>query len=1172
MQAADVATKNAPFVTFQLSGNYLETLIKPSDKNTASADSTMTMITSMGSVLTSLRNYFQFANPNSENEINDFLESYLKNILQPVQTWISSHQNEQKTNNALIDFFAIQYQTRNNTKDWVTTKASLVGSDINKWWQSGSTGKIENIDDLKHVIFGLGGKTTKPFENYKFNFINSTNKYLYDSNSEAKDFNKDEKDGEGRYFSGIRATEGIPSLQSQTNLGSYYEITNNIISVMMKEILFKDSTIDKDHIVNRNLKQEVFRNEILLKQTQINSQDTRILSNRPSIVTNVKDKNNKKLYIPVHNYTMAKEIESDISQTALGFTFKVLSVEEYHQEINSIMLYSTLVVLLILCVLIMIFMLFSYRLLGLFAIILAAISASLTLLLPIIFSISVGPGIFAVIFICVGLVLDTSIIYFEAFKKNIYLEKRSPEASFKISNKDTLTILLDASFIILIPTILLFIFGTGSLKGLATIGVISTLFVIVFGILGLRLLTWLTIKDKTFIKHPWLLPLNTQTNSESNIINDFKLSYYAFKIENINAKTKLTSKDLAKLKQAKDKYDFYKQREAEIIQAKKAKQLAKDSQKIIKLNTKIEKLNKSLDTRSSFSAYKKSRIKDLNTNRDFILAKLNTQTSKEELDNLKNKTNQRKIFNINKIFTIFFVIFVILGIGLGFSIGPNYDASFGNSYSITMYGNQIRDIYSNLDANFNAYLSKTDPNDPNRVNEIKAMGTFLKTRKASLDAFKKNEFNKEYLALSVQDQNQWAAFVVSEIFKSIVDNKYLKLWNSNVRVGGVLGANVQVEHGSNFKDVKTSAESATDLAWISFRITNSKDQAIINVFEKLFYSFWKGNADPDAAASKYNHSNNTSDQGIINLINTPYTSFGQIKEMSIVFGITLIALAVYMIIRFKWTYFVALALSVIVTMLLTTSLVVVLRVPVGIEILSAIIAVLSFTIITSILILGKGKSIMKSKSLEAFSVIFEKEVDSSLELKTIKRQTKQELSNLKKEFKASLAVEIAQRAEQKNVQKHLWWFKQTQKFNLIFNKKQNQVYKEYKLKRKELKSAIKNQRATVKHKLDTFVSSNVFLKEIFINIFKFGINRTLLVTSIYIIFALIISLLMPPIIGMGITIIIGILISTLVSLLIALPIWILLERKRIIYILGYKRFVQNYKVSQEEQIIVGIND
>ncbi|SYV95937.1 Uncharacterised protein, partial [Mycoplasma putrefaciens] len=30
---------------------------------------------------------------------------------------------------------------------------------------------------------------------------------------------------------------------------------------------------------------------------------------------------------------------------------------------------------------------------------------------------------------------------------------------------------------------------------------------------------------------------------------------------------------------------------------------------------------------------------------------------------------------------------------------------------------------------------------------------------------------------------------------------------------------------------------------------------------------------------------------------------------------------------------------------------------------------------------------------------------------------------------------------------------------------------------------------------------------------------------------------MPPIIGMGITIIIGILISTLVSLLIALPIW-----------------------------------
>ncbi|MBY7704920.1 protein translocase [Vibrio harveyi] len=142
----------------------------------------------------------------------------------------------------------------------------------------------------------------------------------------------------------------------------------------------------------------------------------------------------------------------------------------------------------------------------------------------------------------------------------------------------------------------------------------------------------------------------------------------------------------------------------------------------------------------------------------------------------------------------------------------------------------------------------------------------------------------------------------------------------------------------------------------------------------------------------------------------------------------------------------------------------------------------------------------------------------------------------------------------------------------MFSKKENQSYKEYKLKRKEIKSVVKQNKQRIDKQLDSLISNNSFLKEVFVNVFTFGLNRTLLVTVIYITYALIISLCMPSIIGMGVTIIIGILTSTLVSLVIALPLWILLERKRIIYILGYKHFVQNYRVSQEEQIIVGINE
>ncbi|UWD35359.1 protein translocase SecDF, variant type [Mycoplasma cottewii] len=602
LQPGDTQTRNAPFVTFEIKEEYLKKLLGVSGDNKDNKNNNeptpMTMITSMGSVLSRLRSYYVHIDQSESNaNKNKFLNVYLNEIIKQVRQWISSNgaQNSEAAN-ALTDLFAINYKTKNNTGEWVNAKASLVGKDIKKWWKSDSEGGIDDLVDLKHVLYGQNDSrnVTNVAQDYEFEFINSTNKYLYDSNSKADDFNDVEKDGQGKgkYFGQIQATSDIRSLSGASTIGPYYKVASDIISVMMKEVLFRQTTIaDKSTVVNKNLKQDLFRDQVLLSKGTINGEAKRINSSVPTLVTDTKS-NLTKLYIPVANYTMSTQIVSDIVQTSLGYEFKVLSIEENDEEITPLMLYVTIVFLAILSLAVMIFMVFAYRLLGLFAIIIAAISGSLTLLLPIVFSISVGPEILTLLFISVGLVLDTCIIYFEAFKKNIHAEKRSPESSFNISNKDTLTILLDASFIILIPNILLFILGSGALKSIATIGVISILFVIAFAIITLRLLTWLSIKAKLFTNYPWLLPFNTQRNYESSLLNDIRVSYYNSKIENLNSKEKLTANDLAKLKQAKDKYNFYKDLEQKIIAQRKDKKLKKMQFKFQLLIKKLQKLLK----------------------------------------------------------------------------------------------------------------------------------------------------------------------------------------------------------------------------------------------------------------------------------------------------------------------------------------------------------------------------------------------------------------------------------------------------------------------------------------------------------------------------------------------------------------------------------------------------
>ncbi|QVK06377.1 protein translocase SecDF, variant type [Mycoplasma mycoides] len=1207
LQPANFSNKNSPFVSFNLKNDYLKNLIDPKKNKDNNA---LTMITSVGHIIENLRTYYKKANSTNNQVVEQYLNTYFNQIIKPIQDYISSKaSSDQLGVKILKDLFTIEYSvptTEGSQKNLNIQRNSLVDSDIVKWWNSNSKGKIDNTKDLKYVLFGTDNLNNKRSDHI-FRFTNSANKYIYDANASEKDFIKDDKGNVGKYYNKLKISSDNSTSQD-IELDYIDKVSNSLIKILMTEILFKKDTTDKDHVVNKNLDQNLFRNNILLHNNQISPENIRIVTTNPAIVTDRKTQTTK-LYIPVWSNTMAKQVESDILQTSLGFTFKVLSIKEFSADITTIMLIITLACLVILALAVLVFMLFSYRLLGLFAIILAAISASLTMFVPIIFNMAIGPEIFMIMFVGIGLILDASIIYFENLKTHIYKEKLSPESSFKISNKDTLPISLDTSFIILIPSVLLFIFGSGALKNLATISVINILIIILFVILGLRLLTWLVLKAKLFTKYPWLLPLNTIKNSQSTWFNDLMLSFYLSRIENLNTKTKLTAKDLAKLKKFKDKYDFYLNKQEQIITNKKLKQLKKDqhnlelvNKRLLKLENKYEiylnkqeqiitnkkakilKKKKSEEIKNKYllklenkkqkiinkNSFTKSSIKNSLIKQEFLQARINSNTSSQVLETLENKNKQRRIFKINKIFTIIFIICTFLGAIIGITIGPNYNSSFGKSYSVIAYGQKINDIYDNLDEAIRNY--KQFDSSTKRGKDIISMGEHLEKVKNSQDAYMKSKFKVDYSNLTKpSDKNQWASYVVGNIYKEIVKKNYVSLWKNPVSYNKYFRASVDVDYGYDFIDTNSLNLDHKQLAYVGFNIINAQDNKIISIFEKLLV---KDNLQNPDLSIKYDHDDNSSANGIINLINVPYTAYGEIKNIAIIFAITLLALLVYILIRFKWTYFVALALTLILVIVLVSSLVVIFRVPVGIEILSAILAVLSFTIITCVLFLGKGKSIIKSKDNKTFTEMFEKEIIAFSNKKATRHQVHEKNHQLKVEYKTNKKNLIKQQIEQNNIKS--WWskifFKLKQNIKLRFNKKDNSMYKDFKLKIKENKNILKHHKKHTKIEIDLIANNNAFLKETFINVFKFGISRTVLITVIYLAYAIILSFGLYAIIGMGLTIIIGILIASLVSLFIALPIWIWLEKKRMIYVLGYRYYVQNFKINQEEQIINGIND
>ena len=129
-------------------------------------------------------------------------------------------------------------------------------------------------------------------------------------------------------------------------------------------------------------------------------------------------------------------------------------------------------------ILVNLFMLFKYRFFGLIADLTLIINLFLLIGILTIFSATLTlPGIAGII-LTVGMAVDANVLIFERIKEEMQVEQNNI-ISFDAGYKKARTAVLDANITTLIAATILFIFGSGPVKGFAVtlgVGILSTLF------------------------------------------------------------------------------------------------------------------------------------------------------------------------------------------------------------------------------------------------------------------------------------------------------------------------------------------------------------------------------------------------------------------------------------------------------------------------------------------------------------------------------------------------------------------------------------------------------------------------------------------------------------------------------------------------------------------------
>ncbi|MHA6252144.1 protein translocase subunit SecDF [Oceanobacillus sp. CAU 1775] len=153
--------------------------------------------------------------------------------------------------------------------------------------------------------------------------------------------------------------------------------------------------------------------------------------------------------------------------------------------------------------LVILFLIIAYRFTGIIASINLVVYTFIVLLVFYLMNGILTLSGIAALILGVGMAVDANVISFERYKEEIRSGK-SIKAAFESGNKNSFRTILDANLTTMIAAVVLFIFGTSSVKGFATMLIISILVSFLTAVFGTRLLTGFWVKSGYLKgKHSW---------------------------------------------------------------------------------------------------------------------------------------------------------------------------------------------------------------------------------------------------------------------------------------------------------------------------------------------------------------------------------------------------------------------------------------------------------------------------------------------------------------------------------------------------------------------------------------------------------------------------------------------------------------------------------------------
>ncbi|AKX34019.1 bifunctional preprotein translocase subunit SecD/SecF [Spiroplasma litorale] len=1006
--------------------------------------------------------------------------------------------------NAFFDYIIDPLRTKYKGSD-DDTKAILYDLFYGKWKSETSGG----ISDFRYGSLMNDTEITRTsFVNEivdSFTYESDTSKYVYDANAKTEDFTTDE----GQYKNKIKIYkegQGHNLVDFKRIDSAFGLLTSNLVS------FYNDN---KATIQNKQKKYYTTMESYFLFSGSI------IKNGSEGNDGYIKDNN---LYTKVENDSKARIGASLFNSSGKGYVFKVNSVATHKAAVTNIMLIIGIVFIAIVTLSLIIYMCFFYRILGLFAMIITLSIIGITLVtLTMWFGLTIGPETIIALFIITAINVEIFTMIFENMKESYFLKQRGIKTSFNISFKENISLMLDILVSLLIPAISMFWITSNTIQSFAIILTIGSLASVLLSVLIGLILFKVTVHTNLMSKFQNLFALNTtSTNySFSTLFLNIKINNIKSKIEkNINKNNESSNITLnEKLKLLEKKLD-------DNILKKEEKAKIKNDKKINKINLKLDKLKvkiNKLDKEKNAYRYQKIefKIKDLNyllgnENID-ILDNQNDVIVTSTKEKIKIKSSEKIIYTGFKAIPLISLIFIILSIALGFLIGVKYDNTFGGRTEYTLWGDRIDTVYDQFS---NSDFDEAPSNLKDKVNSLIKEYEDYKSESHSNDekTFKKTEVVSEFLNYSFLNES------VVNFFANAASTKQYK------------NTSFDVTNGTSFAYKNDNTNQQNNVNWITLSVFTT-DNTQSSIIKRFFSSLYVSKEDES-----------TQDSGFITKRIAPSTMLDLTIQLAYSVLAIVLALIIYIIIRFKWTYYVAMAIGIVLVPLVLSAVIIALQIPLGSLTIIGITVSIIFAITTCFAIFGKVRGLISSKNEKSLFTYFSKEVEYAYQIRDKKRQINHEIFLEKQAIKIKLSEKENTREEMREL-------------NLQFNKFVYEKKLEYKKFARENKELI--------YKV---AKENNYLSEVLAKTFKFGIKRFMLVSLLFLSLSLLLIIAINPIIYFGISIILGVVLANLFVLFVSLPIFIFLEKWRIRNNLARKRFINKLVVTNEEQIIEGIND